>query len=138
MKIFIANYMLAGGEELDQVPFDVELFVEARTQIAETLRAPAAVAFNRGNRTTRLSFRVRRKFPSIQQAMEFLLTHATGLASISGDVTVVSENAPSPRSYRLSGAAIRRIQGNQQGCSTTHGYEIIGGLFSPVVSTQEA
>ncbi|MDR0428575.1 MAG: hypothetical protein LBG86_00890 [Puniceicoccales bacterium] len=136
MKIFIGFYMLAGGEEFDQEPFAVLLETTNAVQISQGICAKMAKTIGRGNRITKLRFSVRRNHLSILHATDFLLIHASDLADAMGNVVLVSEG-PSPKSYQLDGAVIRHIQGNQQGCATTHDYEIVGGLFSIVETKKE-
>ena len=130
MKIFIGIYMLAGGRELEQEPFDFSMDSAWLVQVATALRSEGAKPIDRGNRTTVLRFSVRRNHLSALQATEFLLLHASGLVHAGGDVVLVSEG-PSSQSYFMGDWAVRHIRGTQEGCSTIHNYEIIGGPLAP-------
>lgn len=129
MKIFMGNRVLAGGQNESQEPFDVELVTTGLLQISQTLRASAAKVFDRGNRTTRLRFSVRRQHVSNGQATDFLLTHASTLSNMSDFVTLISEN-PGGQTYYLCDASIQSIHGFQENNATQHAYEILGGSIS--------
>jgi hypothetical protein len=128
MKLFIGNYCLAGGHEVDEEPFDVILETAGVVQIALALRAAAAKPLDRKNRTTNLQFSLRRKHASVEASTEFLLTHASILTGVTGSLHIVCEG-DLPPSYVLNDSTIRRIRGAQEGIATVHHYEIIGGAL---------
>ncbi|MDR0679227.1 MAG: hypothetical protein LBF24_03200, partial [Puniceicoccales bacterium] len=84
---------------------------------------------DRGNRRTELQFSVLRRHPSSAAATEFLLGHGAGLLDLEGTATLVSEG-PTQRTFVLAPAVLRRVQGTQEGTTTTHSYTILGGSLT--------
>jgi hypothetical protein len=128
MKIFLGNRVLAGGIGEQQEPFDMALEFTGLLQVASFLRASHATPIDRGNRTAELRFSVLRRHGSVAEATEFLLTHGAGLADLEGTARLHSEG-PSRASFQLSPAVLRRVQGVQEGTTTTHSYTIVGGIL---------
>jgi hypothetical protein len=76
-----------------------------------------------------LQFSVLRRHPSSAAATEFLLGHGAGLLDLEGTATLVSEG-PTQRTFVLAPAVLRRVQGTQEGTTTTHSYTILGGSLT--------
>ncbi|MDR3117373.1 MAG: hypothetical protein LBT98_02275 [Puniceicoccales bacterium] len=132
MKIFMGNWVLAAGRDGEQEPYDMVLEVEGAVQIATGIGADHARPLDRGNRTVSLRFSVLRRHGSVRAATEFLLSHGTCLAELDGTVTIVAEG----QRYALTSAVLRRLQGSQEGGSTVHGYDIVGGALAVVTGEE--
>ena len=131
MKISFGTTTIAGGKEASQEPFDVQLRTLNQVQVASFLRADSVKTFDRGNRSTSFSFKVIRRHETVLAASEFLLSHATSLHSLSTTLTIALEDAEST-TYQLPYATLVSVQSEQKGNTTTHRYEIMGGLLEAV------
>jgi hypothetical protein len=125
----MGNRVLAAGRQEGQEPFDLTLETEGLVQVATALRASHGAPLDRGNRTTTLRFTVSRRHPSLAAASEFLLRHSSGLVSLEGTLTLLDEEGAEPDSFHLSHAVLRRVRGTQEGTTTAHAYEVIGGAL---------
>lgn len=128
MKILIGEVVLAGGEAINQSPYDISIFNERDVQISGTLRGASVHGYDRGNQQTTLIFSVARRHDSVEDAQNFLLKHAAGLNGLSSDLRIIEE--PSGEEIYLPNAAIRNVRGSLSVNVTTHTYQIIGGNFS--------
>jgi hypothetical protein len=115
--------------DAEEEPFAISLEVTGAVQIATALRGAFAAPIDRGNRRTELQFSVLRRHQSVAAATDFLLSHGAGLLDLEGTVTLVSEG-PTQSVFTLSPAVLRRVQGTQEGASTTHSYAILGGSLT--------
>jgi hypothetical protein len=130
MKIFLDNRTLAGGLAAGEEPFDMALEVAGVVQVATALRSPRAEPHDRGNRTVELRFSVLRRHGSAGEATEFLLGHGAALTGLAGTATLYPESV-AQRVFRCTSAVLRRVQGHQEGPTTTHVYGIVGGNLEP-------
>ncbi|MDR2030116.1 MAG: hypothetical protein LBP65_01455 [Puniceicoccales bacterium] len=133
MKIFMGNRVLAAGRDGEQEPFDMSLAVEGMVQIVTGVRADHARPLDRGNRSTLLRFSVLRRHCSTLAAAEFLLVHGIGLVGLDGTVTIAVADG---QTYELSSAVLKKVQGTQDGGSTIHCYEIVGGSIAAPTSQE--
>lgn len=132
MKILIGDIVLAGGEALNQSPYDISIVNERNVQVAGTLRGISAKGYDRGNQRTTMIFSVARKHDSIMSAQRFLLEHAASLNGLEDNIQVIEE--PSGTILYLPHAAIRNIRGTLSVNVTIHTYQIIGGNFSTSIN----
>ncbi|MDE6432074.1 MAG: hypothetical protein K2L13_01630 [Opitutales bacterium] len=132
MKILIGDIVLAGGEEVNQSPYDISILNERDIQIAGSLRGTSAKGFDRGNQKTTVTFTVARRHDSIEAAQRFILEHAASLNGLENNLRIIEE--PSGDTIYLPHAVIRNVQSSLSVNVTTHIYQIIGGNFSTSIN----
>ncbi len=132
MKILIGDMILAGGEELNQSPYDISIFNERDVQLACSLRGTSIKGYDRGNQRTTIRFTVARNHDSIESAQRFMLKHAASLNELESYLQIVEE--PSGEVLYLLYAVISSIQGSVSVNVTIHTYQIIGGNFSTSIN----
>ena len=132
MKIFFGSLSLADGLEFCESPYDFKVHSQRQVQIAESIRGSEVKAFDRGNLQTQITFKVKKKHNSIEDAQAYALSHAAGVAQQTGPLTIIGE--PSGTTYTLSDASITRIESSSMHNVSFHTYHIIGGKFT--ASTQ--
>jgi hypothetical protein len=128
MKISFGEMSLAGGNVVNERPYDVRIGNSRQTQAVLTMRAPAAKMIDRGNQMTVFEFKVAKKHDSVEDAQTFVLQHSASLQNLGSTLTVVEE--PSQSSYSLSDAVIREVKSSSDGVVSMHAYNITGGNFS--------
>lgn len=128
MKIYLNDLVLAGGGEAGEEPFDMALEASSEVQIVERLRADYAQPLDRGNRTHAFRFSIRHHHRSAHGATCHLLRHGAAVGG-EGTLTIVG-GGNHPVVYELAAAVIRKIHGTQEGTTTTHSYEIVGGSLT--------
>jgi hypothetical protein len=128
MKIYLESVVLAAGGEAGEEPFDMALEAASVVQVVEWMRASHAQPLDRGNRTNLLRFSVRRNHRSVYDATRHLLGHGAAVGG-AGTLTISTEGNY-PVTYELKAAVLKKIHGIQEGTTTTHFYEIIGGNLS--------
>ncbi len=128
MKILIGDVVLAGGEEVNQSPYDISILSERDVQTVKTLRGINAKSYDRGNQVTTFDFKVTRKHDSIEAAQEFILGHAANLYELESFLTVIEE--PSEKTFYLLNAVVSSVYSTITVNTTTHFYHILGGQFS--------
>ncbi|MDR0418074.1 MAG: hypothetical protein LBH08_01385 [Puniceicoccales bacterium] len=128
MKISFGNINLANGIEYGETPIDFKIFGQRAIQIMETVRSNEARAVDRGNLTTRIEFRVRKKHDTVEAAQNYAIRHASELRDLQTDLTIVGE--PSNTTYYLKNAVVSSVESTGNGNVSEHFYKIIGGAVT--------
>jgi hypothetical protein len=144
VNIKIGNYQLAGDGSDSVSDFSIEN--TSRIQIVEGIRRLNVLPIDRGNVRTVVSFKVTRKFETIDQAESFILSHGNtnvqfvgqnGMAKPltapnaiprSGLVTIQSGTVNGRRTLLFFRAtAIETVQSSFIGLTTMHRYTMMTG-----------
>jgi hypothetical protein len=128
MKIFFGDINLASGIEYGETPIDFKIFGQRAIQVLSTIRGEEAKAIDRGNLTTRLEFRVRKKHDTAEAAQNYAMRHASELRDLQTDLTIVGE--PSNTTYYLKNAVIASVESVSSGNVSEHFYKIVGGAVT--------
>jgi hypothetical protein len=128
MKIFFGNINLASGIEYGETPIDFKIFGQRAVQMLLTIRGDEAKAVDRGNLTTRLEFRVRKKHDTVEAAQNYAIRHASELRDLQIDLTIVGE--PSNTAYWLKHAVVSSVESVSNGSVSEHFYKIVGGAVT--------
>ncbi|MDR2778738.1 MAG: hypothetical protein LBB16_00405 [Puniceicoccales bacterium] len=127
MKITIGTVILAGGNVVNEQPYDLKINNSRQIQIAFAMRAAAIRGFDRGNQQTTLEFKVSKRHSSVEEAQAYAIQHAASLTNLSSTLVITEE--PSQDTYLLNDAVIGEIQSVSDGIVSSHAYKIIGGIF---------
>jgi hypothetical protein len=125
MKIFFGNIYLVNGVECGEVPIDFKVSGQRTLQLLSTIRGAEAKAVDRGNLTTHVEFRVRKKHDTAEAAQNYVIRHASELRDLQTDLTIVSE--PGNEIYCLKNAVISGVESTSNGNVSEHFYKIVGG-----------
>jgi hypothetical protein len=128
MEIFLGDIHLANGIEYGEMPIDFKVFGQRTIQLLSTIRGNEAKAIDRGNLTTRLEFRVRKKHDTAEAAQHYVIRHASELRDLQTDLTIVGE--PSNMTYYLKNAVISSVESSSNGNVSEHFYKIVGGAVT--------
>jgi hypothetical protein len=128
MKIFFGDINLASGIEYGETPIDFKIFGQRTIQVLSTIRGDEAKAVDRGNLTTRLEFRVRKKHDTTESAQNYAMRHASELRDLQTDLTIIGE--PSNTTYYLKNAVISSVESVSSGNVSEHFYKIMGGAVT--------
>lgn len=127
MKIAFGTILLAGGNEVNERPYEITIHHARQAQYAPAVRATSAKYYDRGNLQTTFSFSVCKKHASSEAAQAYVLLHASSLTGLSSTLTVTTE--PHETVYLLSSAVISSIVSHAIHFVSYHTYTIIGGIF---------
>jgi hypothetical protein len=128
MRIFFGDINLASGIEYGETPIDFKIFGQRAIQMLSTIRGDEAKAVDRGNLTTRLEFRVRKKHDTAEAAQDYAIRHASELRDLETDLTIVGE--PSNTTYYLKNAVVSSVESTGNGNVSEHFYKIVGGAVT--------
>ncbi|MDR2812394.1 MAG: hypothetical protein LBB05_01200 [Puniceicoccales bacterium] len=128
MKIFFGDISLVGGIECGETPIDFKVLGQRTIQMLSTIRGSEAKAVDRGNLTTRLEFRVRKKHGTAEIAQHYAIRHASELRNLQSDLTIVGE--PSNTTYCLKNAVVSSVESVSNGNVSEHFYKIVGGAVA--------
>jgi hypothetical protein len=134
MKIAFGEISLAGGVSYGETPIDFKIFGQRSMQLIETIRAAEAKAIDRGNLSTRIEFRVRKKHDTTEDAQIYALSHASELHDLETTLTITAE--PSNRIYLLPHAVMERVESDSNGNVSEHFYRIVGGTVRTVLEEE--
>jgi hypothetical protein len=125
MKISFGNITLANGVEYGETPFDFKILGQRMVQMLGTVRGAETRAVDRGNLSTHLEFRVRKKHDTAEEAQNYAICHASQLRDLQTDLTIVGE--PSNTLYYLKNAVVSSVESSSNGNTSEHFYKIVGG-----------
>ncbi|MDR1906827.1 MAG: hypothetical protein LBQ03_01225 [Puniceicoccales bacterium] len=128
MKISFGNINLASGIGYGETPIDFKVFGQRAIQLMSTIRGDEAKAVDRGNLTTRIEFRVRKKHDTVEAAQNYAVRHASELRDLQTDLTIVGE--PSNTAYCLKNAVVSSVESMGNGTVSEHFYKIVGGAVT--------
>ncbi|MDR2807187.1 MAG: hypothetical protein LBB11_03460 [Puniceicoccales bacterium] len=128
MKISFGDVSLARGIEFGETPMDFKVFGQHATQIISTIRGDEVKAIDRGNLTTRIEFRVRKKHKNAEAAQDYMVRHAAELRDLQTDLTIVGE--PSHTIYYLKNAVMSSVESSSNTNTSEHFYKILGGAIA--------
>jgi hypothetical protein len=135
MLVSIGTFNLCDGTRLNGVGLtNLRFKVDRKIQVAEVFRAPAVLAFDRGNRQTTASFEISRTFPDLGSADAFTLTHEESIPTSPALVTFIAvlTNGQKVLRYLPSGTVSSVELASQIGLTTRHQYSIVGGIVTSV------
>ena len=128
MKILFGKTALARGADYDEMPIDLKITGDRGIQVLSTIRGASARAINRGNLTTSIEFRVRKKHSTAEDAQQDAIEHASSIVTEPSQLTIITE--PGNAIYWLNNAVISGIVSTSNGNISEHFYKIIGGNIS--------
>jgi hypothetical protein len=128
MKISFGDINLANGIEYGETPIDFKIFGQRAIQMLATVRSNEAKAVDRGNLTTRIEFRVRKKHDTAEAAQNYAIRHASELRDLQTELTIVGK--PSNTTYCLKNAVVSSVESTGNGNVSEHFYKIIGGAVT--------
>ncbi|MDR1457879.1 MAG: hypothetical protein LBI47_03465, partial [Puniceicoccales bacterium] len=113
MKITIGTIILAGGNVVNEQPYDLKINNSRQVQIASALRAISVRGFDRGNQQTTLEFKVSKRHSSVEEAQAYAIQHAASLTNLPSTLVITEE--PSQDTYSLNDAVISEVQSISDG-----------------------
>ena len=134
MRITIDNYLLAGDGTDSPTPTNVptticdfQIEATSQTQIAQGIRRSNVLPIDRGNIRTEIRFHVYRRWPSINDAEVFVLSHGDQVPG-SGLVTLTAGTLTGIRTVRyFRSSAIQVVSSKYKGVTTEHSYAMVCG-----------
>ena len=128
MKILFGEKALARGVDYGEMPIDFKITGDRGMQLLTSIRGTSACAINRGNLTTSIEFRLRKKHKTIEDAQQDAINHASSIETSPSQLTIITE--PGNATYLLNNAVISGIVSTSNGNISEHFYKIIGGNIS--------
>ena len=125
MKILFNTYVLAAGKKAKEIPFNVRINGHKEVQIAKTIRAVTAKAFDRGNLRTEFTFSIGKKHASPTDAERYIFSHITPFIHAQGNLILELENEQGER-FVMENACIRDVTSQCTANASFHHYHICG------------
>ncbi len=125
MKITFNSHVLAAGKALKEIPFNVRINGHKEIQIAKTIRAQTAKAFDRGNFRTEFSFSIGKKHLSATDAERYIFIHTNSFIHTQGNLVLELENEQNER-FVLENACIRDVTSHCTANASFHHYHVYG------------
>lgn len=111
-------------------PGDFRLNGSRLTDPADFVRASEGAEYDRGNARTRITFAVYREHASVQDAEYFCLTHYKALSGSGVALFIARSSTGATVQVTLAKAVLKVTDHEYTGATTTHRYEIAGGLVT--------
>jgi hypothetical protein len=124
----MGSAVLAGGNSVNEQPYDLRISNGRQVQIATAMRTGAIRSFDRGNQRTTLEFKVSKRHGSAEEAQTYALAHAASLKNLGTTLSMVLEHSQDV--YVLEDATIVEVRSMADGIVSSHSYEIVGGNFT--------